>query len=89
MKRRERQNDIAHYQFNRHPIEQAAHQRVLRHKPQAAARPIVNSRSGASDEEVQENAQNIRCSASMYSLTPQQAGRNHEWNLPSKQNASL
>src|SRR6266852_4119698 len=44
VKRGERQNDIAHYQFNRNAIEQAAHQRVLLQKGQPAACRVVNCR---------------------------------------------
>ena len=85
----ERQNDKIHYLFHRGAKEQAAHQRVLRHKAQLAACRVVNSRRGARNKEMQEDTQNVGADASLESLAAQQACGNHEWNLPSKQDASL
>src|SRR5579864_9716702 len=62
---------------------------MLRHETQPSARPVVNSCCGASNEEMQENSQNIRSSASLESLLPKQAGGNHERNSAAKQDASL
>ena len=62
---------------------------MLRHKTQPAAGRVINSRCLESDKEVEEDTQNIRAWASVESLPSQQAGRNHERNLPSKQHAGL
>jgi len=89
VKRGERQNDVTHYQFHRHAVEQPTHQRMLRQENQPAACPVVNSRRRGSDKEVQADTKNIGAGPSLQSLPPQQASGDHERNLRSKQDASL
>src|ERR1700683_5408689 len=89
VKRGEWQNDVTHYQFHRHAVEQPTHQRMLRQENQPAACPGVNSPRRRSDKKVQGDTKNIGAGPSLQSLPPQQASGDHERNLRSKQDASL
>ena len=55
MKRGERQDDEIHYLLHRGTKKQTAHQWVLGHETELAARRLVNGRRRARDKEVQEN----------------------------------
>src|SRR6266853_2772643 len=85
----ERQNDVTHYQFDGHPIEQAADQSVLGQKSELAAGDVVNGSDRRSDEEVQQDAENVRTGASMKCLLAEQACRNYERNAAAEEDEGL
>ena len=72
MKGRERQDDVTHYQFDGHAIEQSADQRMLNQETQLAAGAVVDGGNRSGDEEVQQDAENIGTGASVESLLAQQ-----------------
>src|SRR5579864_3832285 len=89
VKGREGQNDEGHYLIHGGAEEQTTNQRVLGHKTQLAAGREINCRRGARDKEVQADAQYVGANASTDSLPAEQTGGDHEWNPPSKKDASL
>ena len=90
MQRRQRQHDVTHRHFHRHPKEQPAHHPMLRHKPQPPARPIKNPRRRTSNKVVQHQPKQINSGAPILDHPrPQQPRSNHLRNVPPKQSASL
>jgi hypothetical protein len=89
VKRGEWQDDVTHYGFHRHAVEQAADQRVLRQKSQPAAGSVINSGDRERDEEMQQDAQNVGGGASVESRLAEQACGDYERNAATEEDERL
>jgi len=83
------QHDEIHDLFHRGAEEKTADQRVFAQENEPAAGGVIGCRSGAGDEEVEKDSENISARASMNGFRSEQSRGDHERDVASEKDTGL